>query len=156
MESQHEPMMISQPSMQCIVQLLTGRLDPVVGEFSQFPRISDAVDHRLDHSPAAEADDVADDRVELDVGLFKRLLNPLDMAGLLACELLASAQQRAELLHLLFRYEARLDQPETHQIDDPHGVVHAVLRPGTFLMCLALATSNSNLPSLRIFHTGFQ
>jgi DNA-binding transcriptional LysR family regulator len=32
----------------------------------------------------------------------------------------------------------------------------SVLRPGTFLMCAALASISSNGPSLRIFHTGFQ
>src|SRR5580700_6384839 len=32
----------------------------------------------------------------------------------------------------------------------------SVLRPGTFLTCLALANISSNSPSLRMFHTGFQ
>ena len=32
----------------------------------------------------------------------------------------------------------------------------SVLRPGTFLMCAALATISSNAPSLRMFPTGFQ
>ena len=32
----------------------------------------------------------------------------------------------------------------------------SVLRPGTFLICAALAKISSNLPSLKMFHTGFQ
>ncbi len=32
----------------------------------------------------------------------------------------------------------------------------SVLRPGTFLMCAALATISSKAPSLRMFQTGFQ
>jgi hypothetical protein len=83
--------------------------------------------HCLDHPPAADAHDVADHRVELDVGFFEGLLNPLDVPGLLARQLLAGAQQRAQFLHLLLGNEARLDQPATHQIGDPHGVIHVRL-----------------------------
>jgi hypothetical protein len=32
----------------------------------------------------------------------------------------------------------------------------SVLRPGTFLMCAAFATTSSNSPAARIFHTGIQ
>src|SRR6516162_9082025 len=67
-------------------------LEPPVGQFSQPERALDARDHRLDHPPAAHAEDIADDRVQLDVGFFERFLNPLDMAGLLAGQLLAGAQ----------------------------------------------------------------
>ena len=49
-------------------------------------------------SAARCAQDVADHRVQLDVGLFERLLDPLDMAGLLAAQLLAGTQQRTQLL----------------------------------------------------------
>jgi len=43
--------------------------------------------------PAARAEDVGDHPVQLDVGLFQRLLKPLDMADLLAGQLLAGAPQ---------------------------------------------------------------
>jgi hypothetical protein len=94
---------------------------------ANFPRISHALDHRLDHPSAADAHDVGNHRVELDVGLFQ------DVAGLLACKLLAGAQQRPQLLDLLFWNEARLDQPATQQIGDPHGVVHVRLATGNVL-----------------------
>jgi hypothetical protein len=119
--------------VQCIVQLLAGCLDPPVGEFGQLERISDAVDHRLDYPPATEAHDIGDHRVEFDVGLFESLLNPLDMAGLLARQLLAGTQQRPQLLDLLFRNEAGPDQPATHEIGDPHGIVHVGLAAGDIL-----------------------
>jgi hypothetical protein len=34
--------------------------------------------------------------------------------------------------------------------------LYTIKSKSAFLMCLALATSSSNLPSLRTFHTGFQ
>ena len=64
---------------------------------------------------------------ELDVGLFQRLLDALDVAGLLAADLLAGAQQRAEFLLRLVRHEAGPDQPARQQIGDPHGIVHVGL-----------------------------
>jgi hypothetical protein len=70
MEPQHEPMVIGQPAMQRIVQLLAGCLDPAVRKIGQFPGVCDAVEHRLDHPPAAETHDIGDYRIELDVGLF--------------------------------------------------------------------------------------
>jgi hypothetical protein len=147
MEPQHEPMVIGLPSVQCIVQLLAGCLDPPVGEFGQLERISDVVDHRLDYSPATEAHDIGDHRVEFDVGLLQRLLNPPDMAGLLARQLLAGTQQRPQLLDLLFRTKLALINPQ---------LTRSAIHMASFLMCLALATISSNVPSLRIFHTGFQ
>ena len=90
----HEAMMIGQPPMQRIVQCLRRHLEPPVGQFSQPERASDARNHRLDHPPAAHAEDIPRIKSGVDVGLFERFLNPLDMAGLLAGQLLAGAQQR--------------------------------------------------------------
>ena len=67
--------------------------DPPVSQIGQLRRIGDPRDHRLYHPPSAEAENIADDRVELDVGFLQRLLNALDVAGLLAALLLAGAQQ---------------------------------------------------------------
>ena len=94
MKCQQEPVMIRQPSMQRIVQLLGRRLDPGVGQRRQPARIAYARNHRLDDPPAAGAHDVGEHRVQFDVGLCERLLNPLDMPCLLAPQLLAGAQQR--------------------------------------------------------------
>jgi len=51
-ELEQEPMMIRQPTMQRVVQLLGRGLDPPVGQSSQLRWIPDASDHCLDH-PAA-------------------------------------------------------------------------------------------------------
>ena len=149
-------MMIGSRPCKASYNCLARRLDPPVGQFGQLRRISDARDHRLYHPPSAEPENIADDRVELDVGLFERFLDPLDMAGLLTAQLLAGTQQRAKLLDRLFRNEARLDQAASYQIGDPCRVVDVRLAAGTFLMWAAFATISSNVPSLRMFQTGFQ
>ena len=130
---EHEAMVVRQPSMQRIVQDLGRRLDTPVGQRRQLVQVSDARDHRLDHPPSAYSQNVADHRVELDVGLFERLLDPLDMAGLLAGQLLACAQQRTQFLGRLVRNEARPDQPAGQQIGDPCRVVHVGLSAGHVL-----------------------
>jgi len=48
------------------------------------------------------------------VGLFQRLLDPLDMAGLLTGQLLARTQQRTQFLDRFFRNETRFDQPASN------------------------------------------
>lgn len=55
------------------------------------------------------------------------------MAGLLAAQLLACTQQRAELLDRLVRNEARPDQPASYQIGDPCRIVHVGLAAGNIL-----------------------
>ena len=48
-----------------------------------------AADQGFDHLPARQAHDIGDCRVELDVGIFECLLQPLDMAAGLPHQLLA-------------------------------------------------------------------
>ena len=49
-------------------------------------------------------------------GVLERLLQPLDMAGPLADELFARAQQGPQFLRLGLRYEARSDQTMGQEI----------------------------------------
>jgi hypothetical protein len=77
-------MMPGQPPVLGIVRGLRRGLEPAIRQRRQLLRIFDARDHGLDHPPSADPKDLVDNRVELDVGLFERLLDPLDMAGLLA------------------------------------------------------------------------
>ena len=72
-----------------------------------------------DDRSAALADNVGNDRVELDVGRLQRLLQPLNMAGLLMDKLLACAQQLSQLLHFLFGHKTAADQPVGQQVGDP-------------------------------------
>jgi hypothetical protein len=119
-------------------------------------RIVLAGDHGLDHPPTAHTHQVADHPAELDVGFFERLLEALDMPGLLANQLLAGPHQRAQFLDVFPRHEARLDQPAGQEIGDPHRIVHVRLAAGNSLDRPALTTISSNGPSLRMFQTGFR
>ena len=78
-------------------------LNSGVDKRGQLGRIALACDQRIDDRPTAFAHDVGNHRIQLDVGVFERLLQPLDMAGLLADQFVARAQQRAQILRLGFR-----------------------------------------------------
>ena len=87
-KAQHEPMMVGHPTAQRCLQFGRAGFDPPVGQCRQSIRVGFAGDQRFDHPTAGQADDVGDDRVELDVGVFQRLLQPLDVTGTLPHELL--------------------------------------------------------------------
>ena len=78
-------------------------------------------------------------------------------ARLLTNQLLTRAQQVAHLLGLRVRYEARPDQTVRQQFGQPHSIVDVGFAwPGTFFTCAAFANTNSNSPSSKMCHTGFQ
>jgi hypothetical protein len=95
-------------SMRGLGEFLRRCLDAALGQCRQPLRVAFAVgpqptgltrgDHRSDHPPTADAHDVAGHPGELDVGFFQRLLNALDVPGLIAHQLLAGAHQRAQSL----------------------------------------------------------
>jgi hypothetical protein len=92
-KAQHEPMMVGHPTAQRCLQVGRAGFDPPVGQRRQSIRVGFAGDQRFDHPTTRQADDVGDDRVELNVGVFQRLLQPLDVTGALPHELLTAAQQ---------------------------------------------------------------
>lgn len=112
-----------------------------------------ALDQGGDHRPAAHARDIGNHRIELDVGIFHRLLQPLDMAGPFSHQLLAGAQQAALLLRLGVRDEAAPNETVGQKVSQPSGVVDVGLaaRHG-----LHVASVNSKSPSLKMCQTGFQ
>jgi len=63
-----EAMMIGHPTAEGLAQLLSRSLDPTIRQRRRLDRISLTCNQSLDHRPSALADDVGDDRVELDVG----------------------------------------------------------------------------------------
>jgi hypothetical protein len=65
--------------------------------------------------------------------MLARLLQPLDMAGLLPAKLLARTHKRAQVLDDRVRNKARPDQAAGHQIGNPHGVVDVRLAAGDVL-----------------------
>src|ERR1700720_3736433 len=153
MQPQQEPVMPGDAAAQRFAKRLGRRFDPAMGQLGQPLGIAFAGNQALDHCPTAEAHDVRDDRVELDVGVLQRLLPPWDMAAALAHQLLAGAQQIAHLLGLLVRYKTAPDQAVRQKVGQPGGVVHIGLgRPGTFLTCAAFASTKTKSPSLRISH----
>src|SRR5882724_4061185 len=130
---EEKAVVICQPPMQRVVEFLRRRLDLLAGKRGQLTRLANTIDHRFDHPSPACAHDVADDRVELDIGFSQCLLDPLDMPRLLADQLLAGPRQRTQLLDLLIRDKAGLDQPAGQQVGDPRRVVHVGLAPGDVL-----------------------
>jgi hypothetical protein len=66
-------------------------LHALIGQAGKLGRVLLTGNQRLDHLSAARAHDVGDHRVQLDVGILKRLLYPQDVARLLTHELLARA-----------------------------------------------------------------
>jgi hypothetical protein len=83
-------------------------------------------------------------------------LHPQHVARLLTNQLLARARQVAHLLGLRIRHKARPDQTVRQQFGQPHGIIDVGLTAGTFFTCAAFASTNSNSPSSRMCHTGFQ
>ena len=65
--------------------------------------------------------------IELDIGVLQGLLEPLDVAGPFAHDLLAGTQQTAHLLGLGVRHEAASDQSVGQKIGQPCRVVHVGL-----------------------------
>ena len=91
MKLEQEAMVLCDPTAQGLAELLPRSFDPPVCQARQLVRVSLTRNHRLEHRTAAHADDLSEDGVKFDVGVFKRLLHPLDMAGLFPAQLLASA-----------------------------------------------------------------
>jgi len=82
-----------------------------------------AFDEGVEDAASAEAQDVGDHRIKLDVGLFQRLLDALNVAGAFAHDLLGR----------LIGHETGFDHPMRHQIGQPCGIVHICLTTGHIL-----------------------
>jgi len=93
-----------------------------MGKRGEHGRIGLTGDHRLEDGAAARSNHVAQHRGELDVGVLQRLLQALDVAGLLTDELLARAQQRPQCLGGRLGNETRPDQPVRQQLGQPRRV----------------------------------
>jgi hypothetical protein len=129
MQPQHEAVMGRHPAAQRRLQFCRSGVDAPVSQCSQGLRSGLAGDQGLDHAAAGEAQDIGDDRIQLDVGILQGLLDPLRMTTAFAHELLAGAEQIPHLLGRLVGHEAGSNQPMGHQIGQPGGVVHIGLAP---------------------------
>ena len=90
--------MLGHPAAQRLAKLLRRRLDPAMRQPGQCVGIAFTGNQGFDHRPPAQIQDIGERRIELDVGIFQRLLEPLDVAASLAHELLAGSQQSAQFL----------------------------------------------------------
>src|SRR5262245_8087271 len=110
MQAQQKAVALRDTPAKGFTQALLGSLHAGIGQTGELGGILLTGDQRLDHLSAACAHDIGDHRVQLDVGVLESLLNAQDVAGLLAHELLARAEQRAHLLRWTVWHKARPDQ----------------------------------------------
>ena len=92
-------------------------------------RIALACHQRIEHRAPAPAQHVGEHGVELDVGILQRLVDALGVTGLLAHQLLAGAQESAQVLRRAVRHEACPDQAMRQEFGEPGGVAHVGLAP---------------------------
>ncbi len=114
-EGEQETVVAGDPPPQRLAQGLGRGFDPPMGQLGQPGGIGLAGNQGLDHGPPAQPGDVGDRRVELDVGILQRPLQPLDVAGALTYQLLAGAQQAALLLRRGVGDETAADQIHAHR-----------------------------------------
>ena len=115
------------PAAQRLPEPLRRRAEPRVGERGQPRGVVLARRQGLEHRPPALAEQVGEDPVELDVRVLERLLQPQHVARPLAHELLAGAQERAQLRRRAVRDEAGPDQAVRQQLGQPGRVAHVRL-----------------------------
>jgi len=120
-------------SLQGGAQLLRWCLDAALHQCEQLVWIRLAVDQRVQDGAATLAHDLGQHRAELEVGILQRLLDALHVTGLLAHQLLAGAQQRAQFLRRRFRHKARTDQAVRQQVGQPQRVGDVGLAAGHVL-----------------------
>ena len=96
--------------------------EPCEGHVGEHLGIALAGDEGLDHVTRAFAEDVGDDRVELDPGVGEYLLDALGLAGPLLGELLAVPGQVAEAAHHRVGHEAPSQEAALEQGRKPLGV----------------------------------
>lgn len=70
------------PATQRRLQFRRGGLQAPVRRCFQGLWIGSAGDQGLDHATAGDANDIADHRIELDVGILQRLLDALGILGM--------------------------------------------------------------------------
>ena len=112
---------------------LGARLHPGADQRLQPPRIGLACGERGEHGTPRLAHDVGEHRGELEVGVLEGLLDALDMAGLLAHELLARPEQVAHRAGAGVGHEARADQAVGEQVGEPDRVGDVGLAAGDVL-----------------------
>ena len=97
------------------------------GELGEQLGVSGARHQRVEHRPPGGAEDVGGDAVELDVGVLKRLVQPLGLPVALGDLGLAIAGELAQLADRLGRHEVGLQKPRLGELAKPRGIRHVGL-----------------------------
>ena len=92
MKAKQKAMVLADAAAQGLPQFGWGGFQPTIGQECELGRVGLTGNQRLDHRPAALTHDVGDHRIQLDVGVFERLLDAQNVARLLTNQLLARAQ----------------------------------------------------------------
>src|SRR5215469_5980414 len=100
MKLEQEAVMRRNAATQRLLKLALRGLHVVMRQCRQPHWIALACDHRLKHRSAALTKDIREFGVDLDVGIFQRLLDALGVPRAFANQLLARAQQSPQLLRL--------------------------------------------------------
>jgi hypothetical protein len=140
---------------QCSSRVGTRGFDRATNQLGQVLGIGLASDQRLQDGAAAHAQDVGEDTGELEVRMLEGLLDPEDMLRDLPHELLAGAGEIAQLLDRFRGHKAAADEPWAKRSAIQVASLTSLWRPGMWRMCIALARTNSPLPSSTC-HTGLQ
>ena len=91
-------------------------------ELGEHVRVGLAGDQRVEHVAPGLAHDVRRDGVELDAGVFERLVQPVDLARAFLDLRLAIAREVAQLADRLGRHEVGLQQPGFGELAQPRRV----------------------------------
>src|SRR5208283_1906416 len=146
-QAQSKAMMLGHTAPQRGLQFGRCRFDPPMRQRRQRLRIGLAADQGLDHPPAGQADDVGDDRIELDVAsssvFWRRWI------WLLRSRTNCLRIRRRLRISWVCSSGTKLPRMSPCAIRSASQVASftSVLRPGTFFTCAALASTSSNSPS---------
>jgi len=92
---------------------------PALGKIGQDLRVGGAGDERVEHRAPGRAEDVGGDAVELDAGVFQRLVQPVGLALALGDLRLALPRQGSQLALRLGRYEAAAQRAGFDELTQP-------------------------------------
>jgi len=155
-QASREAVPISDAPAERSPQRLRWSLDAALHKGEQRVRSAFAVDQGLHDGSTADAHTLGQHGAELEVGMIERLLQPLHMAGLLAGQLLAAAEQRAQVLGRRFRHEAWADQAVGQQVGEPQRVSDIGLAAGHVLHMRGLGQDQRELAVRKHMPDGFQ